>query len=71
MQHDKSVQIKKGTWKGVIFFDRDSGIIDDKKNVSISSLVRNKYQPRKKFDEVSLEELTNSIRERYNPTNNS
>ena len=38
--------------------------IEDKKNVSISSLVRNKYQPRKKFDEISLEELTNSIRER-------
>ena len=36
----------------------------NKKNVSISLLVRNKYQPRKKFDEASLEELTNSIRER-------
>ena len=30
----------------------------------MSSIVRNKYQPRKKFDETSLEELTNSIRER-------
>ena len=42
----------------------ESQKIDDKKNISISSLVRNKYQPRKKFDEISLEELTNSIRER-------
>ena len=41
----------------------DSEKIDNKKNVSISSLVRNKYQPRKKFDEESLEELTNSIKE--------
>ena len=42
----------------------DSEKIDNKKNVSISSLVRNKYQPRKKFDEESLEELSNSIKER-------
>ena len=55
---------KKGLGRGLSSLIGDSGIIDDKKNVSISSLVRNKYQPRKKFDEVSLEELTNSIRER-------
>ena len=55
---------KKGLGRGLSSLIGDSGKIDDKKNVSISSLVRNKYQPRKKFDEVSLEELTNSIRER-------
>ena len=31
---------------------------------SISDLVPNKYQPRKIFDEASLEDLTNSIKER-------
>ncbi len=55
---------KKGLGRGLSSLIGDSEKIDDKKNVSISSLVRNKYQPRKKFDEISLEELTNSIRER-------
>ncbi len=55
---------KKGLGRGLSSLIGDSGKIDNKKNVSISSLVRNKYQPRKKFDEASLEELTNSIRER-------
>ena len=32
--------------------------------VSISDLVRNKFQPRKTFDEESLQDLTNSIKER-------
>ncbi len=55
---------KKGLGRGLSSLIGDSGKIDDKKKISISSIVRNKYQPRKKFDEVSLEELTNSIRER-------
>ena len=55
---------KKGLGRGLSSLIGDSEKINDRKNVSISSLVRNKYQPRKKFDEVSLEELTNSIRER-------
>ncbi len=55
---------KKGLGRGLSSLIGDNDKIEDKKNVSISSLVRNKYQPRKKFDEISLEELTNSIRER-------
>ena len=55
---------KKGLGRGLSSLIGDSEKIDDKKTVSISSLIRNKYQPRKKFDEFSLEELTNSIRER-------
>ena len=55
---------KKGLGRGLSSLIGDSEKIDNKKSVSISSLFRNKYQPRKKFDEVSLEELTNSIRER-------
>ncbi len=55
---------KKGLGRGLSSLIGDSEKIEEKKNVSISSLVRNKYQPRKKFDEASLEELTNSIRER-------
>ena len=55
---------KKGLGRGLSSLIGDSEKIDGKKNISISSIVRNKYQPRKKFDEISLEELTNSIRER-------
>ena len=55
---------KKGLGRGLSSLIGESQKIDDKKNISISSLVRNKYQPRKKFDEIALEELTNSIRER-------
>ena len=55
---------KKGLGRGLSSLIGDSEQIDDKKTISISSLIRNKYQPRKKFDEISLEELTNSIRER-------
>ena len=33
-------------------------------SISVSDLVRNRYQPRKTFDEESLEELTNSIKSR-------
>ena len=55
---------KKGLGRGLSSLIGDSEKINEKKNISISSLVRNKYQPRKKFDESSLEELTNSIRER-------
>ncbi len=55
---------KKGLGRGLSSLIGDSEKIDNKKNISISSLVRNKYQPRKKFDEESLEELTNSIKER-------
>ena len=55
---------KKGLGRGLSSLIGDNEKIEDKKNISISSLVRNKYQPRKKFDELGLEELTNSIRER-------
>ncbi len=55
---------KKGLGRGLSSLIGDSEKIADKKNIPISSLVRNKFQPRKKFDEISLEELTNSIRER-------
>ena len=55
---------KKGLGRGLSSLIGDNDKIDSKKNVLIGSLIRNKYQPRKKFDEISLEELTNSIRER-------
>ena len=55
---------KKGLGRGLSSLIGDSEITENKNTLSISSIVRNKYQPRKKFEKVSLEELTNSIRER-------
>ena len=55
---------KKGLGRGLSSLIGDSEITEGKSKISISSIVRNKYQPRKKFDKESLEELTSSIRER-------
>ena len=55
---------KKGLGRGLSSLIGDSQSSEDKSKISISSIVRNKYQPRKKFDKESMEELTNSIKER-------
>ena len=55
---------KKGLGRGLSSLIGDSQSSEDKSKISISSIVRNKYQPRKKFDKESWEELTNSIKER-------
>ncbi len=55
---------KKGLGRGLSSLIGDSQTNEDKSKISISSIVRNKYQPRKKFDKETLEELSNSIKER-------
>ena len=55
---------KKGLGRGLSSLIGDSEVSDSKTLISISSIIRNKYQPRKNFEKDSLEELTNSIRER-------
>ena len=55
---------KKGLGRGLSSLIGDSEVNDEKSKISISSILRNKYQPRKKFDKESLEELSNSIKER-------
>ena len=55
---------KKGLGRGLSSLIGDSEITENKSTISISSIVRNKYQPRKKFEKESLEELANSIKER-------
>ena len=59
-----ALKIKKGLGRGLSSLIGDSKVEVNVSKALISELTRNKYQPRKKFDEVSLEELTNSIRER-------
>ena len=55
---------KKGLGRGLssLIGDTDSKPIKNK--ISLSSIIRNKFQPRKSFDKEKMDELTNSIRER-------
>ena len=58
-----SFKSKKGLGRGL------SSLIGERKvssniKANISDLIRNKYQPRKKFDEASLDELAESIKSR-------
>ena len=55
---------KKGLGRGLSSLIGDSEVKDSNSTISISSIVRSKYQPRKKFEKESLEELTGSIKER-------
>ena len=55
---------KKGLGRGLSSLIGDSEVKETRALISISSIIRNKYQPRKVFEKESLEELTNSIKER-------
>ena len=57
-------KIKKGLGRGLSSLIGETKIEPQKNQLSIGDLVPNKYQPRKIFDEINLEDLTNSIRER-------
>ena len=55
---------KKGLGRGLSSLIGDSKAVSKNNKISVSDLIRNRYQPRKIFDEESLEELTNSIKSR-------
>ncbi len=57
-------KIKRGLGRGLSSLMGDTETNTKTNKISISSIVRNKFQPRKRFDKDSLDELTNSIRER-------
>jgi len=57
-------KIKRGLGRGLSSLIGETKVETQKNQASISDLVPNKYQPRKIFDEINLEELTNSIKER-------
>ena len=57
-------KIKKGLGRGLSSLIGETKVESQKNQVSIGDLIPNKYQPRKIFDEASLEDLTNSIKER-------
>ena len=56
-------RLKKGLGRGLSSLLGDTKEKIDTNKVSISDLVRSKFQPRKNFSKESLEELTNSIKE--------
>ena len=57
-------KIKKGLGRGLSSLIGETKTEININKVSISDLVSNKFQPRKVFDEESLQDLTNSIKER-------
>ncbi|MDC1246077.1 ParB/RepB/Spo0J family partition protein [Pelagibacteraceae bacterium] len=57
-------KIKKGLGRGLSSLIGETKTEININKISISDLVSNKFQPRKIFDEDSLEDLTNSIKER-------
>ena len=59
-----SLKIKKGLGRGLSSLIGDTKVDTNINKLSISELVRNKYQPRKNFNQENIDELTNSIKER-------
>tara|TARA_B100001250_G_scaffold410763_1_gene437877 strand:- start:3090 stop:3932 length:843 start_codon:yes stop_codon:yes gene_type:complete len=59
-----TVKLKKGLGRGLSSLIGDVSKKIKSNKVSISSIVRNRYQPRKNFNKEQMEELTNSIKER-------
>ena len=58
------LKIKKGLGRGLSSLIGDTKVNTNINKLSISELVRNKFQPRKNFNQENLDELTNSIKER-------
>ena len=59
-----ATKIKKGLGRGLSSLIGETKVEININKVLISDLLRNKFQPRKVFDEYSLQDLTNSIKER-------
>ena len=59
-----SLKIKRGLGRGLSSLIGDTKTNSNINKLSISDLIKNKHQPRKTFDQASLDELTNSIKER-------
>ena len=57
-------KLKKGLGRGLSSLIGETKSTNKSNTVEISKIVKNKFQPRKIFDENKLNELTNSIKER-------
>ena len=59
-----SNKIKKGLGRGLSSLMGEIKTEETKNKLPISDLIPNKYQPRKNFDQIQLEDLSKSIKER-------
>jgi ParB family chromosome partitioning protein len=59
-----SIKIKRGLGRGLSSLIGETKVETQKNKLLIGDLKPNKFQPRKNFDEESLDELTSSIKER-------
>ena len=59
-----TTKMKKGLGRGLSSLIGESKTEINVNKISISDLLSNKFQPRKIFDESSLQDLANSIKER-------
>ena len=57
-------KIKRGLGRGLSSLIGDTKVNKNINKLSITDLIRNKFQPRKNFDKENLDELSNSIKER-------
>ena len=57
-------KIKKGLGRGLSSLIGETKVEVQKNQLQVSDLIPNKYQPRKNFDEINLQDLSNSIKER-------
>ncbi len=55
---------KRGLGRGLSSLIGDTSKISSNNKISVSSITRNKLQPRKNFNKEALDDLTNSIKER-------
>ena len=58
------IKIKKGLGRGLSSLIGENKVEASNSKLSLSEIVPNRYQPRKNFDEESLNDLSNSIKER-------
>ena len=59
-----TIKLKKGLGRGLSSLIGDNNSETKSNKISISSIVRNRLQPRKNFNKEQMLELTNSIKER-------
>ena len=58
-----ALKIKKGLGRGLSSLIGDTKVDTNVNKLSIGEIIRNKYQPRKRFNQEDLDELANSIKE--------
>ena len=61
-------KIKKGLGRGLSSLIGETKVEVQKNQLPVSDLIPNKYQPRKNFDEINLEDLNKFYKRKRNNT---